>query len=94
MRIKPLSEDEILALSPAVDIPTAGRCFGLGRTASYTLARTSKFPVEVLPLGPQSFRVTKASICAKLGIEDPRAAAAAAGPDDSADSGAASQSAA
>ncbi len=91
MRIKPLTEEEILALPPAVDIPTAGRCFGLGRTASYMLARTSKFPVEVLELGAQSFRVTKASICAKLGIKDPAAATAAADP---ADSGATSQSAA
>jgi hypothetical protein len=92
MRIKPLTEEEILALPPAVDIPTAGRCFGLGRTASYALARAENFPVEVLELGPQSFRVTKASICAKLGIKDP--ATAAADPGDSADSGATSQSAA
>jgi hypothetical protein len=78
MRIKALSEEEILALDPAVDIPTAGKAFGLGRTSSYALARTGKFPVEVLEFGPQSFRVTRASICAKLGINDPRSAPAAA----------------
>lgn len=73
--IKPLSEDEIRALDPIVDITTAGKCFGLGRTRSYEMARAGTFPVEVLPLGPQSYRVTRLSIWTKLGITDSRPAA-------------------
>ena len=72
--IKPLSDNEIRALDPIVDITTAGRCFGLGRTRSYEMARAGTFPVEVLPLGPQSYRVTRISIWNKLGIKDANAA--------------------
>ena len=74
--IKPLSDNEIRALDPIVDITTAGRCFGLGRTRSYEMARAGTFPVEVLPLGPQSYRVTRISIWNKLGIKDANAAPA------------------
>lgn len=69
MAIKGLSREEILALEAAVDIPTAGKCFKMGRSKAYELARAGKFPVEVLPMG-STFFVTRASILAKLGIED------------------------
>jgi hypothetical protein len=73
MAIKGLTPEEILALDAAVDIPTAGRCFGMGRSKAYELARSDKFPVPVLPLGA-TFCVTRASILAALGIEDAPAA--------------------
>ena len=69
MAVKGYSPDEILALDAAVDIPTAGKCFGLGKSTAYELARSGKFPVPVLPLG-KGYRVTRASILAYLGIED------------------------
>ena len=69
MAIKGLTREEILALDAAVDIPTAGPCFKMGKSTAYELARAGKFPVPVLPLG-KSFRVTRASILAYLGIED------------------------
>lgn len=69
MAIKGLSPEEILALDAAVDIPTAGKCFKMGRSKAYELARSGHFPVDVLPMGA-TFRVTRASILAKLGIED------------------------
>jgi predicted DNA-binding transcriptional regulator AlpA len=69
MAIKGYTREEILALDAAVDIPTAGKCFRLGKSTAYELARAGKFPVPVLPLG-KSFRVTRASILAYLGIED------------------------
>ncbi len=69
MAVKGLTREEILALDAAVDIPTAGRCFKMGKSTAYDLARRGQFPVPVLPLG-KSFRVTRASILAKLGIED------------------------
>ena len=52
-----------------VDLPTAGRCFGLGRDASYGVAKAGDFPVPVLKLG-KALRVTRASILAALGIAD------------------------
>lgn len=69
MAIKGLTTEEILALDAAVDIPTAGKCFKMGRSKAYELARSGKFPVEVLPMG-STFCVTRASILARLGIED------------------------
>lgn len=69
MAIKGLSPEEIRALPAAVDIPTAGKCFKMGRSKAYDLARAGQFPVPVLPMG-KSFRVTRASILTKLGIED------------------------
>jgi predicted DNA-binding transcriptional regulator AlpA len=73
MATKGLTPDEIRALPAAVPIPEAGQCFGLGKSTSYELARSGKFPVPVLPLG-KGFRATRASILAKLGIEDKPAA--------------------
>jgi predicted DNA-binding transcriptional regulator AlpA len=75
MAVKGFSREEILALDAAVDIPTAGRCFKMGKSTAYDLARRGQFPVPVLPLG-KSFRVTRASILAYLGIEDVPAAPA------------------
>jgi hypothetical protein len=49
--------DEALVLPVSVDLATAGRAFGLGRTKSYELARAGQFPCPVLTL-------------AALGIED------------------------
>jgi len=69
MAVKGYSREEILALDAIVDIPTAGKCFKLGKSTAYELARSGKFPVPVLLLG-KTFRVTRASILAYLGIED------------------------
>ncbi len=65
MAIKGLTPEQIRALPAALDIPTAGRCLGLGRSKAYELARSGKFPVAVLPIGG-SFRVTRASILSYL----------------------------
>lgn len=72
--VKPLTEPELLALPPAVDLAVAGRAFGIGRTKAYELARAGQFPVKVVPVGPK-FRVPKRAILDALGI-DPVAAAA------------------
>lgn len=74
MAIKGLTPEEILALDAAVDIPTAGKCFGMGRSKAYELARNGKFPVPVLPLGA-TFCVSRSAILAALGIEDTSAPA-------------------
>jgi hypothetical protein len=61
--------DEILAWPATVDVPTAGRAFGVGRDEAYRLVREERFPVPVLHLG-RYLRVTRASVVAALGITD------------------------
>jgi hypothetical protein len=39
-----MQKDELLALPVSVDLTTAGRAFGLGRTRAYELARAGQFP--------------------------------------------------
>ncbi|HET9254894.1 MAG TPA: DNA-binding protein [Pseudonocardiaceae bacterium] len=58
----------LLALPAAVDIVTAGRAVGVGRTKAHELARTGQFPVAVLRLG-NSYRVRTADLLTYLGIE-------------------------
>lgn len=62
-----MSLEELLALPVTVDIVTAGKPFGLGRTIAYELARKGEFPCRVLPLGKR-YKVTKADLFAALGI--------------------------
>lgn len=65
--------EQVRQLPVVVDVPTAGRCFGLGRDGSYDLARQGQFPVPVLRLG-RSLRVTRASLLQALGINEEAAA--------------------
>lgn len=62
--------DEIRAWPVTVDVPTAGRAFGVGRDEAYRLAREGRFPVPVLHLG-RYLRVTRAAVLNALGITDP-----------------------
>jgi len=71
-----LTEAQVLALPVTVDLPMAGRAWGLGRTMSYELARAGEFPCPVLPLG-RRFRVTKADLMKALGLKAPAAEPAA-----------------
>lgn len=65
-----MSEPELRALPVTVDLKTAGRAFGFGRTKSYELARAGDFPCPVLPLGAR-FVVTKIALLRALGYETP-----------------------
>lgn len=62
-----MSQAELLALPSAVDLTTAGRAFGVGRTKAFELARAGEFPVKVLRVG-RKFRVPKAAILEALGV--------------------------
>ena len=59
---------EILAWPVTVDIPTAGRAWGMGRDQAYQLAREGRFPVPVLRIG-RCLRVSRAAVLHALGIE-------------------------
>jgi hypothetical protein len=64
--IESLSPAELRNLPSVIDLVTAGRAFGLGRTKSHELARAGQFPVPVLRLG-NSYRVTRAALLRALG---------------------------
>lgn len=65
-----LTAAEVLALPAVVDVPTAGRCLGIGRNKAYELAATGEWPVRVLRLG-NALRVPTASILEALGMQEP-----------------------
>jgi len=62
-----VTRDELLALPVSVDVATAGRALGIGRTVAFQLIRAGRFPVPVLHLGAQ-YRVPTAPLLALLGI--------------------------
>ena len=59
--------DDIRALGVTTDLPTAGEILGIGRTKSYTLAKTGQFPVPVLRVG-RRYRVPVHSLVTLLGL--------------------------
>jgi hypothetical protein len=68
---------ELHAIPVSVDLVTAGRVFGLGRTRAFELARAGDFPCRVIPIGrradgtPVKYRVPRSAIFEALGIDDP-----------------------
>lgn len=62
-----MSTDEIRALPPVLDVPTAGRLLGLGRSAAYDLILTGAWPTPVLRLG-RRLRIPTAPLLALLGL--------------------------
>lgn len=72
MTVRGMTEAEVLALPAAVDLATAGRALGIGRTKAFELAREGQFPVKVLQVG-QKFRVPRTALLEYLDI-DPAAA--------------------
>jgi hypothetical protein len=80
-----MSEQELRSLPVSVDLETAGRAFGLGRTKAFELAKVGQFPCKVLKVGIK-YRVPRRAILEALGetgilqaldAEDAGAAAAA-----------------
>ena len=62
-----MSLEELRALPVSVDLPTAGRAFGIGRTKAHELARGGEFPCRVLRVGAK-YRVPRAAIFEALGL--------------------------
>jgi hypothetical protein len=67
-----MTMEELQALPVSVDLVTAGRAFGIGRTKAFELAKQGKFPGRVLRVG-EKYRVTRSCLFEALGI-DPAAA--------------------
>jgi hypothetical protein len=66
--IHEMTTAELLALPVSVDLETAGRAFGMGRTKAHELARAGKFPCKVLMVG-KKYRVPRAGLFEALGID-------------------------
>lgn len=65
--VKGMAKDELLALPTAVDLETANRALGLGRSKGYELAKRGQYPCRVLRLG-NAYRVVTAELQALLGL--------------------------
>lgn len=67
-----LSREEIMALPATVDVVTACRALGLGRTLGYQLVRRGEFPCRVLRVG-RRYLIPTADLRAVLGLAVPAA---------------------
>jgi excisionase family DNA binding protein len=63
-----VNREELLALPASIDLVTAARALGIGRTTAYQLARAGELPVPVLRLGVR-YRVPTAALLQILGID-------------------------
>jgi predicted DNA-binding transcriptional regulator AlpA len=70
-----LTLDQLHHLPAVVDLATAARVFGIGRSTVYRLARTGAFPCRVLQVGG-SYRVATADLLAAVGLDPAQAATA------------------
>ncbi|WP_239135275.1 integrase [Streptomyces sp. SID12488] len=62
-----LSRSALLALPATIDVETAGRAFGIGRTTAYALAKSGAFPCRVLRAG-KAYRVVTEDLLRVLHI--------------------------
>ncbi|WP_345608972.1 DNA-binding protein [Pseudonocardia adelaidensis] len=63
-----MTRDELLALPVAVDLVTAGRALGIGRTKAHEMVRAGTWPTRVLRLG-NAYRVPTADLRRFLGVD-------------------------
>jgi predicted DNA-binding transcriptional regulator AlpA len=69
-RIRPLTQDEVLALPVMLDlVPDAVAALGVSRDTGYSLARTGDFPVPVVTVG-RRLKVRRTDLLAFLGIAE------------------------
>ncbi|WP_240969213.1 hypothetical protein [Streptomyces sp. HNM0575] len=66
-RRRGMSQGEVLELPATVDLETANRALGLGRSKGYELARRGHYPCRVLRLG-NAYRVVTADLRSLLGL--------------------------
>jgi hypothetical protein len=63
----PLTIAEVRNLPATVDLTTAARALGFGRTKAYELVRCNEFPCTVHRIG-DTYRVPTAELLALLGV--------------------------
>jgi excisionase family DNA binding protein len=57
---------DLESLPPTIDLPTAARLLGIGRTAAYELVRNGRWPTPIVRPG-RKIRVPSAPVRALLG---------------------------
>jgi predicted DNA-binding transcriptional regulator AlpA len=62
---------DVRNLPVIVDLPTAARLLGIGRSSAYELVRTGQWPIPVIRAG-RLIRVPTAPLLAALGLADRR----------------------
>lgn len=67
--MRPLSTSEVLSLPAVVDLLTAARALGVGRTTAYVMARSGEFPCRVFKVGDH-YRVPTADLRRVLALDD------------------------
>ncbi|WP_194892096.1 helix-turn-helix domain-containing protein [Catenulispora pinisilvae] len=80
----PIALGDLAALPPTLDIVTAARLLGIGRTTAFGLLRKDRFPCRVLRFGT-TVRVPTADLLAFLGLAAPVLIETAAGATGEAD---------
>ena len=70
--VKRLRTEEVMDLPVTVDILTAARAFGLGRTVAYGLAKRDEFPCRVFRAGGR-YVVARGDLLRALGLSEPAA---------------------
>jgi hypothetical protein len=68
-RVPAMTLQEIARLPAVVDVVTAARALGVGRTTAYALARTGEFPCPVIQVG-SAYKVPTAGLLRVLGLAD------------------------
>lgn len=53
--------DDLNTLPPTIDLMTAARTLGIGRTKAYELARNGEFPCHIIRIG-ELYRVSTADL--------------------------------
>ena len=64
----PLTFAELHALPTVVDLMTAARALGIGRTQAYQLASAGEFPVRIIRVGT-AYHVPTAELLKVLGVD-------------------------
>lgn len=62
-----MTADEVRALPAVVDLPTAARALGVGRSAAYELVRVGAWPTPVVRMG-KLIKIPSAPLVALLGL--------------------------
>lgn len=62
-----MTHDELMNLPVTVDLETANRALGLGRTTGYSLARGGRYPVRLLPAN-RGYRISRYDLLRHLGV--------------------------
>ena len=69
MSVIRMQTEEVLELPVTVDLLTAARAFGLGRTVAYALAKRGEFPCRVFRAGGR-YVVARGDLLRALGITE------------------------